>query len=159
MWPVEVEDPRLFDKNTLLSNATETPSVITDYKAALSQGDQYLTERFEGGAPVKELVYKRAWLVDQLLICAWQQHINSDAMALVAVGGYGRGDLLPASDIDLMLLIEARKQLKSKIERFLAFLWDIGLEVGHSVRTVKDCVTEAKDRHYYCNKHHGVKTD
>jgi len=146
MWPVEVEDPRLFDKTTLLNNTPETPSVIAHYKAALSQGDRYLTEKFESGAPVKELVYKRAWLIDQLLVSAWRQHINSDDMALVAVGGYGRGDLLPASDIDLMLLIEERKQkqLKPKIERFLAFLWDMGLEVGHSARTVKACVTEAK---------------
>ncbi len=146
MWPVEVDDPQLFDKHAFLNDTTENPSAITHYKAALARGSQYLADKFERGAPVKELVYKRAWLIDQLLISAWAEHINSDDMALVAVGGYGRGDLLPASDIDLMLLIETRKQkeLKPKIERFLAFLWDMGLEVGHSVRGVKDCITQAK---------------
>ena len=146
MWPVEVEDPQLFDKNSLSGDPPKKTPDIACFKNALVGGDNYLTEQFEAGAPVRELIYKRAWLIDQLLVAAWRRHIDSDDMALVAVGGYGRGDLQPASDIDLMLLIKPHKQkyLKSNIEIFVAFLWDIGLEVGHSVRTVKDCMREAK---------------
>ena len=137
-----IEDSLLFDKNSLAGTVPD----VTRFKDALTRGDKYLTEQFEAGALIRELIYKRAWLIDQLLIAAWCHYINTDAMALVAVGGYGRGNLQPASDVDLMLLIKPRKQkyLKSNIETYLAFLWDIGLEVGHSVRTVKDCVYESK---------------
>ena len=139
---MSIEDSLLFDKTRLAGN----PPDVTCYKHALSRGDRHLTEQFEAGTPIREIIYKRAWLIDQLLISAWHHHMDSDAMALIAVGGYGRGGLLPASDVDLMLLIKprSRRYLKLKIETFLAFLWDIGLEVGHSVRTVKDCVQEAK---------------
>jgi [protein-PII] uridylyltransferase len=62
------------------------------------------------------------------------------------VGGYGRRELLPGSDIDLMVLLGKKpdKALKEDLSKFLTFLWDIGLEVGHSVRTVKDCIREGK---------------
>ena len=65
---------------------------------------------------------------------------------LVAVGGYGRSELMPGSDIDLMLLLEkkAGKAQEQQISAFLTFLWDIGLEVGHSVRTIRDCVRQGK---------------
>ena len=137
-----VEESLLFDKTGLDGDVPD----VTRFRHALDRGNRYLNERFEAGTPVREVINKRAWLIDRLLTCAWQRHIASDSMALVAVGGYGRGDLLPASDVDLMLLIKPRRQkhLKSGIENFLAFLWDIGLEVGHSVRTVKECVREAK---------------
>lgn len=67
-------------------------------------------------------------------------------MALVAVGGYGRGELHPGSDIDLQILVEpdGGTALRGQLEEFLTFLWDIGLEVGHSVRSVAECAEEAK---------------
>ena len=137
-----VEDSQLFDKSVLDGTGTR----VDRFREALQRGERYLNRRFAAGEPVRELINQRAWLVDRLLQCAWQSHIDSDAMALVAVGGYGRGDLLPASDVDLLLLIKprAQKHLKSGIETFLALLWDTGLEVGHSVRTVSECVREAK---------------
>ncbi len=86
--------------------------------------------------------------MDQLLIQAWRRHFGcsqTDA-ALAAVGGYGRGELHPGSDIDLMVLLrgEDHERYRSHIESFLAFLWDIGLEVGHSVRSVQDCVVQGE---------------
>ena len=137
-----IENSLLFDKTGLDGDVAD----ITRFRHALDQGNHYLNERFEAGTPVREVINKRAWLIDQLLTCAWQHHIPGDSMALIAVGGYGRMDLLPGSDVDLLLLINPRgqKYLKSGIETFLALLWDIGLEVGHSVRTVKECVREAK---------------
>ena len=137
-----VAESLLFDKSSL----AVSPPDITSHKQALEQGDECLTAQFEAGKPIRGIINKRAWLIDQLLISAWQHHMDYDEMALVAVGGYGRGVLLPASDVDLMLLIKPRrkKHLRSGIEAFLAFLWDMGLDVGHSVRTVRDCVQEAK---------------
>ena len=137
-----VEKSLLFDKTGLDGDAPD----VARFKQVLESGNRYLNEQFDTGTPVREVINQRAWLIDQLLICAWQHHIASDSMSLVAAGGYGRRDLLPASDVDLMLLINPRaeKHMKSGIEAFLALLWDIGLEVGHSVRTVKECVQEAK---------------
>jgi [protein-PII] uridylyltransferase len=90
-------------------------------------------------------------LIDQLVNRAWKLHFallppNTSA-ALVAVGGYGRGELHPASDIDLMILVEkdTASAIRSFIESFVRFLWDMGLEVGHSVRTIKDCVRESSN--------------
>ena len=64
----------------------------------------------------------------------------------MAVGGYGRRELHPYSDIDLLILLgdENYDSAQTLVESFLRFLWDIGLEIGHSVRSVKDCVKEAK---------------
>jgi len=67
-------------------------------------------------------------------------------MALIAVGGYGRGELQPASDIDISILLRDPLDADSSsgLEAFVTFLWDIGLEVGHSVRTIEDCRREAE---------------
>ena len=137
-----IEDKLLFDAAGL---DQQTPNAAR-LKQALERGNHYLNERFAAGTPVRTVINRRAWLVDQLLSHAWRHHLADAGAALVATGGYGRGDLLPASDIDLMLLLKprARTRLKSGIEAFLALLWDIGLEVGHSVRTVKECAQAAR---------------
>ena len=89
----------------------------------------------------------RARLVDIALRAAWVRHTGKFAadLALVAVGGYGRGELHPSSDIDIMVLLPKSDSAdwQSDIERFLTFLWDIGLEVGHSVRSIDDCQRES----------------
>jgi [protein-PII] uridylyltransferase len=70
-------------------------------------------------------------------------------VCLVAAGGYGRGELFPHSDVDVVLLLPDHSsvhddpQLKAKIETFISSCWDSGLEIGSSVRTVADCVQEA----------------
>jgi [protein-PII] uridylyltransferase len=95
---------------------------------------------------VEELVTGRAALLDHLLNRAFQLHFpHSDRLALVAVGGYGRGELHPHSDIDVLLLVaeDALPALCEPLERFVLFLWDMGLEIGHSVRSVDECVQEA----------------
>jgi [protein-PII] uridylyltransferase len=126
---------------------TESENPLPLFRETLDRGTRRLEESFRKNAPIRELVGARAYLMDELLRHAWRLHIPTDPVAaLIAVGGYGRGELHPASDIDLMILLGDgnREDLHDPIERFLMFLWDIGLEVGHSVRTLEDCVREAK---------------
>ena len=99
-------------------------------------------QRFRQGANIEELVHQRARLLDQLLGICWQHFGFDGGISLVAVGGYGRGELHPHSDIDLLLLLaEDNSQLyQSRIEQFLTLLWDLKLNIGHSVRTLEQCV-------------------
>jgi len=98
---------------------------------------------------VGRLTKQLSKLSEELLISLWNScDLNSDA-ALVAVGGFGRGALFPYSDIDILILLPADKQyfedvLASKIEKFVAQCWDTGLEIGSSVRTVTECISEAE---------------
>jgi len=136
----------LFDATGFDNKLAGGASPLTLFKQTLKSGNRYLADQFHKGEPVRTLVSNRAWLIDQLVIRAWRIKIDSSALSLVAVGGYGRGELHPFSDVDLMILqppgISAAVQ--AQIADFLRFLWDIGLEVGHSVRTVRDCVRAAK---------------
>jgi [protein-PII] uridylyltransferase len=140
------EEIFLFDNDCFTEELQSSASPLGIYKNTLQEGAQALNDAFDTGRNVVELVYKRAEFIDQLLIHAWQSMISCEDLALVAVGGYGRGELHPASDIDLMILEKSRsnKKTNQQIQQFLTFLWDIGLEVGQSVRTVKDCVAEGR---------------
>ena len=92
------------------------------------------------------LVAGRVWLIDQALTLAWDHPIGREAddIALVAVGGYGRGELHPHSDIDILILLhnESGKRHQRAIEQFLTLLWDCNLKVGSSVRTITECTVE-----------------
>ena len=119
---------------------------LAAFRQALRAGKEVLERRFAAGDPVAELVAGRAALVDAVLQRVWRLYVPDDADAtLVAVGGYGRGELHPASDVDLLILVpeSADEALQSALSRFVTFLWDIGLEVGQSVRSVAACVEEA----------------
>jgi [protein-PII] uridylyltransferase len=112
----------------------------------LRNSHRELANRFDAGADIVELIRARGWLIDQTLQRCWDKVLTGFNGALVAVGGYGRNELLPGSDIDIMLLLaQPEDQLtKQQIEDFLMLLWDIGLEVGHSVRTPDDCHEQAQ---------------
>ncbi len=86
-------------------------------------------------------------LIDRYLCNVWQQLAMPEHIALVAVGGYGRGELYPRSDIDLLILLNAEPDaaLQQKLQALIGMLWDIGLEVGHSIRTIPQCLNEAAD--------------
>ncbi len=120
---------------------------IASFREALTEGDNRLKQRFADDEPVERLVRDRARLVDTLLKTAWKLHVGDFAreVALIAVGGYGRGELNLCSDIDIMILLPKSESTpwQSNLERFLTFMWDIGLEVGHSVRTIDDCQRES----------------
>lgn len=120
---------------------------IAAYKTIVTNSYEWLESEL-GRGEVTGLVLGRATLVDALLRHIWQlmNLHNESHLALVAVGGYGRGQLQPYSDIDLLVL--SKKSLSKKqqehISQFITLLWDIGLDVGQSVRTIKETFQLAK---------------
>src|ERR1700749_242885 len=82
-------------------------------------------------------------MVDPLLQRLWRDTMAQTPFALIAVGGYGRGALFPHSDVDVLVLVPDGGAPDASVERFIGALWDSGLEPGHSVRTVSQCVDEA----------------
>ncbi len=121
-------------------------SITETYKDVLKKAQQRLDEHFRQGTSTRSLIFARAWLIDQVLLHAWNSFDwKDDDIALIAVGGYGRGELHPHSDIDLLILYKRSvKKHRGNIEQFLTFLWDIGLKVGHSTRSIRQCRDEAK---------------
>ena len=124
--------------------AGESP--LPTYKATLRESRALLARRFEKGARASLLVRLAALFTDAILQRAWSSFLPHDAAAcLIAVGGYGRGELHPASDVDVMVLTASDPQaLARHIEPLVMFLWDIGLEIGHSVRSLEQCIDEAQ---------------
>ena len=115
--------------------------------AELREAQADLRTRFSNDEPVETLVHARARLIDVVLREIWPRKLPSHVTdwSLVAVGGYGRGELHPYSDVDLLILVPTPLDDvgRGALERFVTFLWDIGLEVGHSVRTIAECREEA----------------
>ncbi len=105
-----------------------------------------LKEHYETHKDAGMLLKLRSFGVDHVLISLWEQLDFAKNIALAAVGGYGRGELYPASDIDLLILLpqEPDAPLQEKLEKLVSYFWDIGLEIGHSVRTIQDCLNEAE---------------
>src|SRR5579859_2526329 len=116
------------------------------WRSLLREAHEELKARFFAGEPVEELVHARAALLDAVLCAAWRMHCEAycGAWALVAVGGYGRGELHPCSDVDVLLLAPDSPPAAAgaAVEKLVAFLWDIGLEIGHSVRSIAQCAEE-----------------
>ena len=144
-------DQALADRAVAGSRALRADAAtLALFRNALKHGRATLKEHYFQGTKAPEIVATHAWLVDQLLTRAWEHHrplLNDKIdIALVAVGGYGRGELYPASDVDLMLLLAKNQHdgLREFAQALLNFFWDMGLEVGHSVRSLKDCVSESK---------------
>ncbi len=103
---------------------------------------------FNNEAQIERLLYELTRGTDLLLDKAWCQfQLDQEDLALFATGGYGRGELHPASDIDLLILSQKKPNNRQaeKISTFVTFLWDLGLDIGHSVRSYKDCKGEAKN--------------
>ena len=138
----------LADADALQRSLAAEPRPAAALRNLLRQGDAELARRFGSGEAVAGLVRGRAALVDAILTQAFRLHLEPAAsgLSLVAVGGYGRGELHPCSDVDVLLLTAEPNggRHAEAIAAFIATLWDSGLEVGHSVRTVAECVAQAK---------------
>jgi [protein-PII] uridylyltransferase len=137
----------LFDDKEFSRRLLEGVQAIPLYKASIKAARQALNERFVAGEKAESLIRDYSWFIDRILTQAWCRHPWKDAsdISLVAVGGYGRGELHPYSDIDIQILLQHDNldDYKEHIEAFLTFLWDINLEVGQSVRTIKENIEEA----------------
>jgi len=140
---------QLIDHDHLQQQLAALPSVQV-LKATLQAGQSQLDDIFQEHKEnrINELVHARAWLVDQILRMAWQQYSWPEEAALVAVGGYGRRELHPQSDVDLLILLGNGLNASSWhrcTQEFITFIWDLGLQIGSSVRTLEDCCEQAKN--------------
>jgi [protein-PII] uridylyltransferase len=142
--PVDASDEVLLWLDKELGSQLLLPG---DARTLLEKGSSRLEACFQAGEPVARLVHLRAQLVDRILTALWQ-HVApqlAEEVALVAVGGFGRGELHPWSDVDIMLLLpEALPEGgESALSDFVTVLWDVGLEIGQSVRTLSECHAQA----------------
>ena len=129
---------------------TDLKALRTEYRA----GKALILERM--GAPgasardVRQSMHKLARQADAMLTQLWTLAGLASPFALLGVGGFGRGELFPYSDVDVLVLLpdghspETDAALKGKIETFIGYCWDVGLEIGSSVRTLSDCIAEAE---------------
>ncbi|MDA0706937.1 MAG: [protein-PII] uridylyltransferase [Proteobacteria bacterium] len=117
-------------------------------RAELDAANADMRERFLAGESVVMLVHERADVIDSVLTHLWLKHAPEcvESAAVVAVGGYGRGELHPYSDVDILVLLPRKLSDtgKAQLSDFVTALWDIGLEIGQSARTVAQCQDEAE---------------
>lgn len=128
-----------------LSRSTQHNLGIPDW---LAQVNQDINKALEQGVNIRQLVAARACAIDSLLVALFELfELDMTDLALFATGGYGRGELSPYSDVDILLLSpdEMGSEVTSKIDKFVAKLWDISIEPALSVRTINDCLEAAKD--------------
>ncbi|MCP3700703.1 MAG: bifunctional uridylyltransferase/uridylyl-removing protein GlnD [Aliivibrio sp.] len=121
---------------------------ITELKHQLALFSQYQIDCFNQSLPVSDIVIQRADYFDQLLSRLWTFFAFNETSdtSLIAVGGYGRSELHPLSDIDILLLTKGStdEEFCQKVSHFITLLWDLKLEVGHSVRTLSECIEIGK---------------
>ena len=126
---------------------------VKDIKKArerISLFELYQVECFKKGFNVREIIRNSSDIIDELMTIIWNSIIGSDSphLALIAVGGYGRREQFLKSDIDLLILSNEDQidpESKSKIESFISFLWDLRLDIGSSVRTVKETILASRN--------------
>ena len=137
--------PIFFDQKRFSSDLSHQDPIQV-FKNALNAANHHFHNRFNEGDEAHRLVKERAAFVDLMLQYAWKNYHWDPEICLVAVGGYGRGQLHPFSDIDLLILSDKSiaRNYKKSIEQYLAFLWDARLQISHSVRSVRQCVAAAK---------------
>ena len=117
---------------------------ISEYKKLLQQSDEKLNQAFYLWQNISRLVRTRAWIIEQLVLELWQRNeLDQSQLTLVAVGGFGRGDLQPHSDVDLLILYH-QDLPENAVSAFVQNLWDLGLDVGQAVRTVEESVQLAR---------------
>ena len=134
MPPVSAEDP-----------AAHLKGIAVRLKSELAEGQSALKMAYEARGNAQALLRGRCQLVDEVLKNLWQEARLPLGLSLVAVGGYGRRELYPASDIDILLLLpdNVARETERQLEQLIGLFWDIGLDIGHSVRTVWQCADEA----------------
>ena len=122
-------------------------NAIAGLRESLRNDRLKLEQNFLKSGKAGQLLGAHSKLIDRYLCNVWQLLALPDQLSLVAVGGYGRAELYPKSDIDLLILLDAEPDagVQQKLHDLISMLWDIGLEVSHSIRTVAQCMSEAAD--------------
>ena len=120
---------------------------IKTWRTDLKQAQALLEQDFLKNKNPASLLKKHTDLIDALLKSVWLHNKLHNDITLIAVGGYGRQALFPFSDIDLLILApdNITDAQNKEIETLIGVLWDLGLNIGHSVRTLQECIDEAKD--------------
>jgi [protein-PII] uridylyltransferase len=138
------------------SSSFDRGVLLPPLKAALARGRDEIRRRFEADGTADRAVAEQCFLIDQLIRALYDLATDTvyplanptagERMAIVAVGGYGRGEMAPFSDVDLLFLLPYKQtpHTEQVIEFLLYLLWDLGLKVGQAVRSVADCVRYAK---------------
>jgi len=128
------------------------PQILEACKQYLSASHELIRQRHSAGASGTEVVHQLSAMMDRMVLSLYQELSSAvdgsqqGHLTLVAVGGYGRGELNPYSDIDIMFLHDgslAPERVEAFAQKLLYFLWDLRLDVGYSVRTIADCIEMA----------------
>ncbi|HCZ16100.1 MAG TPA: [protein-PII] uridylyltransferase [Candidatus Accumulibacter sp.] len=129
------------------AETVDLQTLVARYRSHLQLGQTTIRERYLADGDAPRLLRERCGLIDEVLCDLWQALHLPASLALLAVGGYGRGELYPASDVDLLLLLPEPpgEALIPQLERAVTLCYDIGLEVAPSVRTVGECAAAAGD--------------
>ena len=126
----------------------DIPALAASTRQDLVQRQAGLITAWRANRDGMALLVGRCAMIDALLKKLWRSLVMPKDCALIAVGGYGQGMLYPCSDIDLLILcpeaLGRKPDETEKIAAFVGFLWDIGLEIGHSVRTIDECLIAAE---------------
>lgn len=115
------------------------------FKEELKSAQLIVINAFKENHKAEQLLHDLCRNVDQQLSKIWRYFDFPKEAALVAVGGYGRGELFPYSDVDVLILLQQRPDaaFRDKLERLVQLFWDIGLDIGHSIRTIDECMQES----------------
>ncbi|MBX6367449.1 MAG: nucleotidyltransferase domain-containing protein, partial [Rhodospirillales bacterium] len=150
----------IIDRRALWEELAALPddraAVVSLLKAAFKKGHDEIRRRFESGTPGAVTIRENAFLIDQIVrllhdfvtlrVFPLANPTKGEHLAVVAVGGYGRGELAPYSDVDLLFLLpyKSTPHTEQVVEWMLYALWDLGLKVGHATRSVDDCLRGAR---------------
>jgi [protein-PII] uridylyltransferase len=121
-------------------------ATLADLRRTYQAHRSLIFDALESADQVDFALRAHALAVDDVLIQQWHKHgLNEAPITLLAVGGYARFELFPHSDVDILLLHDgADVRALAGIEGFLSEAWDLGFEIGHSVRSVDECIAEAE---------------
>lgn len=124
---------------------TPMPNLAVTLKKRLKLARQQVIDTFQSNHKPEQLLSQLRRNVDEALGEAWRALDMPADAALVAVGGYGRGELFPHSDVDVLVLLAHAPDAaeKERLETLVQLFWDIGLEIGHSIRTIDECIDES----------------
>lgn len=115
------------------------------FKEDIKKAQAAVIDNYSDSRKAEKLLHDLCRNVDHMLDRIWKHFQMPKECSLIAVGGYGRGELFPHSDVDVLILLSQAPDaaLRDKLENLVQLFWDIGLDIGHSIRTVDECLQES----------------